>query len=327
MIIKPGVFTYDGPLVSVPMIKDNIKVFAIQSNIDFASPHPGTNGTGGSALSGPFSTQTLEAGGRTGPAIVSWCAGLPAPTASYNPGCTRPDQFPSPTTTTEGATNVTYPRTNGLIRYTATKNQFGAAGRMRSVGTAMMFFNAGGLGLADLPCNTATNPACLVAISTFNAPTQGVIGAAFVKKLKVPAFTTATGVFAASIGASGTVYTVGAAIKDSMSNPIPFTGQNATSWGFPGTTGRLTISVTSFCDGVCPPPQTFTRTGGDNRTPGGEGIVVLVGGAVSSRSISGPNGNRSWATYNVPEPSAALTALAGGLALLGCHRLVRRGPR
>jgi hypothetical protein len=43
------------------------------------------------AIDGPFATITLSAGHRTGPAIVSWCVGLPAPTASFNPGCQAPD--------------------------------------------------------------------------------------------------------------------------------------------------------------------------------------------------------------------------------------------
>jgi hypothetical protein len=259
--------------------------------------------------------------------VVSWCAGLPAPTASFNPGCDAPDAFGfTQTTTTAGGMSVTAPNTNGLVRYTATKNQFGTANRFRTLGTAMVFFNAGGLAVGDLPCTTAKNPLCIVAISNITPNTQPVIGHGFAVKNTQPAYMTATGVFTANIGGNGTINSVGAAVKDSMGNPIPFTGQAATSWGLPNTTGRLTISVTQNADAPTE-LETFTRTGGDNRTAGGEGIVVLVGGAVSARNISGPNGNRSWNTYNVPEPGAVFAASAGLLALFGCHQLVRRRNR
>jgi hypothetical protein len=190
----------------------------------------------------------------------------------------------------------------------------------------MVFFNAGGLAVGDLPCTIGTQPLCIVAISLVVPGTAGVGGGAFANKVTNPAFTTATGVFTADIGGNGTINSVGAAVKDSMGNPLPFTGQAATSWGFPNTTGKLTISVTQNQDAPTE-LETFTRTGGDNRTAGGEGIVVLVSGAVSSRSISGPNGNRGWATYNVPEPSVIFAASAGMFALLGCHQLVRRRNR
>jgi hypothetical protein len=327
MAIKPGLFTYDDPLVSIGVIKANIKVFAVQTNINLTNPHPGTTEFGATIPSiFPFSPNTLVAGGRTGAAVLSYCAGLPAPTASANPGCDAPDAFGFSTTTTAGGTGVTQPLSNGLVRYTATKNQFGGVGGSRVLGTAMVFFNAGGLAVGDLPCTIGTQPLCIAAVSLVIPGTGAVNGGAFAKKVTNPAFTTATGVFTANIGGNGTINSVGAIVKDTMGVPLPFTGQAATSWGFPGTTGKLTISVTQNEDAPTE-LETFTRTGGDNRTAGGEGIVVLVSGAVSSRSISGPNGNRGWATYNVPEPSAILAASAGMFALLGCHQLVRRRNR
>jgi hypothetical protein len=328
-LVKPGAFTYNDVPFSIGVIKANNAVFAVQTDIIVSNPHPGTTIMGGPAPDGPFATVTLEAGGRTGPAVVSWCAGLPAPTASFNPGCDAPDAFGfTQATTTAGAMSVTAPLSNGLVRYTATKNQFGGANGGRTSGTAMVFFNAGGLAVGDLPCTIAKNPLCIVAISQVvtGSGARGVNGGIFGAKATNAAFMTATGVFTANIGGNGTINAVGVAVKDSMGVPLPFTGQAATSWGFPGTTGRLTISVTQNADAPTE-VETFTRTGGDNRTAGGEGIVVLVGGAVSSRSISGPNGNRGWATYNVPEPSTILAASAGLFALLGCHQLARRRNR
>jgi hypothetical protein len=320
-IVKPGVFTYDGPLISFPVFNgSHLKTFAIQTNLDYESPHPGTSGSGGPAAFGPFATQTLEAGGRTGPAIVTWCAGLPAPTASYNPGCSAPDHFGFATNTTNGGTNVTRPVTNGLVRYSAIKNQFGGPGRARALGSAMVFFNAAGLGTADLPCTIGTNALCLVFLAVDHPPTQAVIGGRFAHKLSYPPLATTASLREANIGPSGTIRSLG------VGQPIYTSGRATTSWGLPGTTGMLTISVTQNADAPTR-LETFTRTGGDNRTPGGEGIVVLVGGGLSSRSISGPNGNRSWATYNVPEPNVILATSAGLLVLLACHQLAQRRRR
>jgi hypothetical protein len=108
--------------------------------------------------------------------------------------------------------------------------------------------------------------------------------------------------------------------------PVPFAGQATTSWVLPFTTGRVTVSVTQNA-GAPTQQEIFTRTGDDMRTPGGQGIVVMVSGAVSARSISGPNGDRRWLTLNVPEPGALGAGAASLLALLGCHALARRRDR
>ena len=109
----------------------------------------------------------------------------------------------------------------------------------------MVFFNAGGLAVGDLPCTTATNPLCLIAISHRQPGHGGRRSvAAFGAKVTNPAFSTATGVFTGNVGGNGTINAVGVPITDGMGNFVPFTGQAATSWGFPGTTGKLTISVT-----------------------------------------------------------------------------------
>jgi hypothetical protein len=330
-IVKPGVFTYDGPLVSIGWVKHRLYTFAIQTNLEVTNPHPGTTKSGATAPSGPFATITLEAGGRTGPSVVSWCAGLPAPTASYNPGCNAPDSFGFYTTTT-GGLFTNQPASNGLVRYTATKNQFGGANASRVLGTVMHFFNAGGVPVKDLPCTTATNPLCLIAITTYapggagrRLPNGGVWGA---KATVVSFLAGPTWLFTGSVGASGTINAVGAGITSDGGSPIPQpTPETNTSWGFPGTTGKLTISVTRPSQISTVTWDTFVRTGGDNRTAGGSGVVVLVSGALSARSFWGPTGNRGWATYNVPEPSALAAAGAGLFALLVCHEWMRHRKR
>ena len=106
---------------------------------------------------------------------------------------------------------------------------------------------------------------------------------------------------------------------------IPFTGQAATSVGFPLTTGLITVSVTDVLPGE--PVEIFKRTGTDARDADGNGVVALNTGSMSARSISKGNANRSWITLEIPEPSAIFAASAGLFALFGCHQLVRRRSR
>jgi hypothetical protein len=93
----------------------------------------------------------------------------------------------------------------------------------------------------------------------------------------------------------------------------------ATSIGFPWTTGALLISQPA----AVPAPEKFHITGMDGRI-NGVGTIQLVSSSLSKRLTTGPNANRSWAEYTLPEPGAVLGA-AAALAVLGlCHGLVRR---
>jgi hypothetical protein len=198
----------------------------------------------------------------------------------------------------------------------ATKNQFGGAGVGRVGGTAKVFFVAGG----TAPCNGA---GCSFNLSNASPPTRAVAGGSFAQAgLANPPAMTPTGVFTGSIGVNGTIISVGNPVTSGGVN-LPFTGQGATSWGFPLTTGQLKISVTANLG----PDEIFIRTGTDRRNQAGSGVVSLVTGAISERVISGPNGNRTWVTYEIPEPSAIMAASAGLFALFGCHVLVRRRSR
>jgi hypothetical protein len=180
----------------------------------------------------------------------------------------------------------------------------------------MVFFVAGG---AAPPCSGA---GCIAAVSNVIPNSIGVAGGAFGGFASNPAFMTPTGVFTASIAANGAILGLGAAVTTggTAMAGIPFTGQAASSFGFPATTGRLTISQSENLG----PPEVFIRVGTDARDADGNGVVALVSGSVSERSISGPNSNRTWVTLEIPEPSAIMAASAGLFALFGCHRLVRR---
>ncbi len=317
--IPSAAFQYKQPEGSIGVFGFNQAVFAVQTNLIYDGPHPGTTGgtTGdpnypfaGVAVSPPLpsvgGSRVYRAGGRAGLPTVSFCAGQPGtPGNNFLGNCTAP---------ADGL------GINGLARYTKTVNQFGGTGRVRVLGTAKVYFNADGLNLADVPC---TGIDCRFQISQVLPGTAAVGGGTFGLTVMNPAFQTPTGLYTGTVGFNGTILGVGNAVTVAGVG-VPFTGQAATSVGMPGTTGMLTLSVTSVVGAT---PEIFERSGTDARTANGQGVIALVSGAMSARSISLGNANPGWTTYEIPEPSAIFAASAGLFALFGCHQLVRRRSR
>ncbi len=317
LMLAPGAFTYGvnvpEPTVSQPVVLANQAVFAVLTTLQYSQPHS------------QYGTRTLRAGGRTGPTtttnpstqtmgpVVTWCPGITPPSSNFNPGCLSPSSGPL---------------TNGLMRFTATRNQFGGTAFSRIGGGAQVFFNIGGLVPASLPCNGGLG--CQFGISNVVPNTRAVNGAPFpgisatpsgmdLNTINNPSAMLTPGVFTGVVGANGTIVSIGNPVT-SGGLPVAFTGQPAQSWGVPQTTGMLTISVTAALNG----PEVFVRTGADDRTSGGNGIVTLVTGAVSARPTSGPNGNRGWGVLKIPEPGAMAAASAALVGLFGMHQVVRR---
>jgi hypothetical protein len=308
--LAPGAFHYDEPQNSIAVFGFAALGPTVQTNLIYDSPHPGTTASGASIPSIPSLGQSamFSAGGRAGPSIVSFCAGQPAsatPGNNFLGNCTGP------------ANGIGI---NGLARFTKTRNQFGGISRTRVLGTAKVYFNADGLNLGDLPCAGFD---CRFFISEVHPASAAVDGGPFGVTVMIPAFQTPTGLYTGAVGFNGTILSVGDAVTVAGAG-IPFTGQAASSVGFPITTGMLTISVTSVVGAT---PEIFARSGTDARTANGQGVVAMVTGSMSARSISLGNANPAWITYEIPEPSTIFSASAGLFALFGCHEWVRRRNR
>ena len=242
-------------------------------------------------FSGPgtmYGTATASAGGRTGAATLT-IMGLPA-----------------------GA---------GQVRFTATANQFGGPSRTRVVPATVVEVWAHGSTIVA-PCkhpafggNSAVpnDAGCLAVMVEAHPATLGVAGAPIAAAAEMT-----VGVRAVSVPTSMGLVAMSA--PAAMTAPIANT---ATTEGFPFTTGMITISQPAAKGS----PEVFTLTGDDTRMANGEGTISLVTGGLSQRTATGPNANRSWARYTLPEPGAVLGA-AAALAVLGvCHGLVRRRSR
>jgi hypothetical protein len=115
-------------------------------------------------------------------------------------------------------------------------------------------------------------------------------------------------------------------ISGKISDSLPAVGKAynnmATSIGFPWTTGAISLSQPAALGAK----ENFHITGKDDRM-NGLGRIQMVASSLSKRATTGPNSNRAWGEYTLPEPGAVLGAGAA-LAVLGvCHALVRRRSR
>jgi hypothetical protein len=165
-----------------------------------------------------------------------------------------------------------------------------------------------------------TDPSCIAGI-LFAKPTQagGASGAAIGGD---PGMTVATP-GAAVVGKNVVVVKLGltplgTVIAAAKAATAVLPTNMANSQGGPNTTGQVIIANPAALGGG----ETFTLSGNDLRTAGGNGTIQLVAGSVSTRMASGPNANRGWVrlvlgTFDADEvPSMSLVGMATTVALI-----------
>jgi hypothetical protein len=103
-------------------------------------------------------------------------------------------------------------------------------------------------------------------------------------------------------------------------------GQLSKNWGFPVTTGTVTVSFDTAS--VSGPPDIIIIRGSDMRTQQGKGTLTLVSGGMTNSIVqAGSNQNFSQGAHIamiLPEPQALAGAAGGLLSLLGAHFAIRR---
>ena len=236
---------------------------------------------------------TFKAGGRTGPEIASFCPGVNTATLFT---CTATFGGSIP----------------GRMRYTKTANQFGGPAQMRFGGSANIALR----GAAPAPCTGP--PSCVAVFARNTPPPTGAAGGpfGFVNSIALPA--SGVGTFFATVSANGFILGAPTKIGPGLDNPVA-------SFGGPWTTGMITVSQPSA---IGPGPEVFMLSGSDGRISGA-GIISLVAGSLTQRTLLGPNANPAWLNLNVPEPSLSAMVGAGAalLVLASGSRLGRRGRR
>ena len=219
------------------------------------------------------------------------------------------------------------PAGSAQVRYSGSVAQFGGPSRTKIVPATVIQVWAHAEAITA-PCKhplfggstaNANDTGCIAVMVEAHPMTLGVAGA----PIAAPAETTPGGVVMTKgvrvVSVPTSMGLVGMSAVAGMTAPI---SNMATTEGFPFTTGMITISQPAAKGS----PEVFKLTGMDGRVAG-IGTISLVTGGLSNRVATGPNANRSWARYTLPEPGAVLGA-AAALAMLGvCHGLVRRRSR
>jgi hypothetical protein len=225
----------------------------------------------------------LSAGRRTGAATVTFCGNTGSTvTAMGNPGCL-------------GGTTGT-----GRLRYTRTANQFGGPAQASIGGSA----NVAMRGAAPAPC---AGVACIIAFFVATGPPTGAVGAPFgFTNVSLPPAPN-PGAFTGTVSAMGKIVNLGMALGPGLVD-------TSMSWGGPWTTGMVSASAPAAV-----PPELFQLTGMDLRATGtGMGVLSLVAGGFSQRSIGGPNANRGWLNLTISAPTSHVPSLPGiGVVVLG----------
>lgn len=252
---------------------------------------------------------TFFEGGRSGPPTLSFCPGGTAVSATvfngaapFNPNCT----------VVQSSAAAGIGIANGIMRYTATANQFGGFGAVAAQGTAS---------LAVMGMQPTQNPATsssgfgtvafagdVISLSGVGGPIDdpgatGVLEGIELKKLL-------------GYTPSGIITQVGATIA-AVGN------LTQTAWGGNLTTGQVMVWVTAVQPGA--PTQMVTLTGSDTRTAMGVGNITMVGGAISKTTLTGHSRTHNSITFTItPEPTMLLGATGALVALVVTHQVMRR---
>jgi hypothetical protein len=298
LVIPPGVLSKPSALTTVGVFGQNPTLYAVATNLNYVWP---------------ATTATLSTGARTG-----------AKTTTF---------------TTVGGNNIRYSNVGatkfgGPARFAL--NAGPAAGKLPTSPVTIYAIAVPPAGnppcthtaLTPVPFPGPGNPACVAALAEARPTGLAAIGGPVSNFVATTPVAPLPGVGVGKFGAApaGTVTFFTFTPAGTMAG---FTNA-AQSRGFPHTTGKLTISA-PFAAGA---PEVFTITGMDSRTVGGAGTIQLVSGAVSQRTVSGPNSNRGWVRLELIAGQAVPAMSGGGIALLsvsvlaaGLFAFARRGRR
>jgi hypothetical protein len=205
-----------------------------------------------------------------------------------------------------------------FIRYVKTAAQFGGPAQTQLLPATpiRLWLNPG----AMLPCKHPTfggaNASCIAPLVALKPGTRAAIGAKVGFTTMTPGGPPPKSPNIVAISVPNTTGLIAKSLGVKKTGTIT---NAATSFGFPWTTGRITISAS----GALGSQERFTITGKDSRVSGA-GRISLVSGALSVRKLTGTNASRGWLRLNLPEPAPAIGAGAALAALAICHGLARR---
>ena len=205
--------------------------------------------------------------GRAAPNFA-WCPGV------GGPGCAPGSASPA--------------GVDGIITYVGGANAFGGTMGMMLAGTGATSIQAGAVPVPTPLAGTVMVPllAHLPIMGAGTNPQVGGVGYAFRNTVMLGSAPLNIGFMTSTGGGGGLLTSTGPPLTDGMGNPVVLAGDTNVNWGFPWTTGTISVMNTEM-SGTMNQTGTLTAMGSDSRNPAGGGRITLVAGGTSNRTTSG----------------------------------------
>ena len=208
--------------------------------------------------------------GRSAPNFA-WCPGVGGPACAAGTAATP--------------TNV-----QGIVKYTGGANAFGGTMGMILSGTGATSIVGGQITVPTPGVGTAMVDllAHLPIMGAGTNPQVGGVGYAFKNDVILGSAPLFVGFMTSTGGGAGLITSTGPPLTTGMTamNPVVIPGDTNINWGFPWTTGTVSVMNTEM-SGTMNQTGTLTAMGSDSRNAAGGGRITLVAGGTSNRVVSG----------------------------------------
>jgi len=206
-------------------------------------------------------------------------AGRSAPNFAWCPGVGGPACIPGLATPVG---------VDGIVTYVSGANAFGGTMAMIIAGTGATSIVGGQISPPTPLAGTVMIPllAHLPIMGAGTNPQVGGVGYAFRNTVMLGSAPLLIG-FMTSLGTgAGLLTSTGPPLTDGGGNPVIIPGDTNVNWGFPWTTGTISVMNTEM-SGTMNQTGTLTAMGSDSRNAAGGGRITLVAGGTSNRTTSG----------------------------------------
>jgi len=129
----------------------------------------------------------------------------------------------------------------------------------------------------------------LAGAATFMNPQVGGVGYAFRNTVMLGSAPLFIGFMTSGVGGTGLITSTGPPLTTggASMNPVIVAGDTNINWGFPWTTGAISVMNTELSAMGGNQTGTLVAAGSDARTAAGKGSIVMVAGGTSARVVSG----------------------------------------
>ena len=182
---------------------------------------------------------------------------------------------------------ATPPGVDGIVTYIGGVNTFGGTMGMMLSGTGATSIQAPPIAVPTPLAGTVMVPllAHLPIMGAGTNPQVGGVGYAFRNTVMLGSAPFFIGFMTSTGGGAGLITSTGPPLTDGGGNAVVLAGDTNINWGFPWTTGTVSVMNTEM-SGTMNQTGTLTAMGSDSRNAAGGGRITLVAGGTSNRVVS-----------------------------------------